>query len=358
MYGARIRVVFHNSHYIKHLDVEGKPESFCLPGHLIHRTFDMQKQIAGIHHVTAIAGDPQRNIDFYAGVLGLRLVKFTVNYDDPGTYHLYYGDYSGQPGTILTFFPWRGVPQGRAGVGQVTVTSFSVPADSFPFWEKRLTLNGVEFTGPESRFDETLLSFRDPDGMQLELVASQQPDSRPGWPGGPIPDDAAIRGFHGAAFSVGRYNHTTSLLSNVMGFREVGVDGNRHRFATGQGGPHSIVDVIETPADRRGLQGAGSVHHIAWRAANDEQQLQWLHDIRQAHLQISPVIDRTYFHSIYYREPSGILFEIATDPPGFTVDEPLESLGASLVLPAWLEPDRARLLQVLPPLKREAVQHA
>ena len=277
----------------------------------------MAKEISGIHHITAIAGDPQKNLDFYAGVLGLRLVKLTVNYDDPGTYHLYYGDYSGHPGTILTFFPWRGVPKGRAGAGQLTVTSFAAPEGSLAYWTDRLRSHDVAVGRPVERFGERALSFRDPDGMALELVESADAGT----------DPTAIRGFHSATLAVSRLDASAKLLTGDMGFRKVAQEANRHRFATGEGKAHQIVDLVETPREQRGSQGAGSVHHIAWRVPTDAEQVEWRSDLLATGLEVTPVIDRTYFHSIYYREPSGILFEIATDPPGFTVDEPLESLG-------------------------------
>lgn len=314
-------------------------------------------QILGIHHVTAIAGDPQRNHDFYAGVLGLRLVKLTVNYDDPGTYHLYYGDYSGQPGTLLTFFPWQGMPKGVAGAGQMTVTSFSVPSDSLDFWAKRLKQRDIPSTGPAVRFDDRVLSFQDYDGMQVELVAPGKLDPRPGWPDGPVPADVAIRGIHGAAFAVARPEETIRLLRDRMGLRAAGKEGDRERFEIGDGHVSWFVDLINTPAARRGRQGAGSVHHIAWRTATDEQQLAWRKELAGLRYGVTPVIDRKYFHSIYYREPNGILFEIATDPPGMTVDEPLQDLGHRLVLPPWLEAQRAEVVQALPKLEILEAQH-
>ena len=306
------------------------------------------KQITGIHHVTAIAGAPQRNLDFYSGVLGLRLVKLTVNYDDPETYHLYYGDYSGQPGTLITFFPWKGVPKGRTGPGQMTVTAFAVPAGSLDYWAQRLTSHGIAVDGPNPLFADQALSLRDFDGMRVDLIASANPD----------PANPAIRGFHSATLAVGSFDATAQLLTETMGFRRVGQHANRVRFETAAGGPGAIVDLIETDRSIRGLQGAGSVHHIAWRTADDAEQLAWRADLVAKGLGVSPVMDRTYFHSIYYREPSGVLFEIATDPPGMTVDEPLETLGHSLVLPAWLEPTRAQLIQALPRLNLRELQHA
>ena len=305
--------------------------------------------IPGIHHVKAIAGDPQRNIDFYTGTLGLRLVKLTVNYDDPGTYHLYYGDGTGRPGTILTFFPWRGVPQGRIGAGQATAVAFSVPENSLDYWKDRLNSGD-----PLSRFNETYLRLADPDGMEIELVAT--PDSRPGWTEGAVPAEYAIRGLFGTTLSVARIESTVRVLTQTMGFRDSGRDGGRLRFETNDDAPGSVVDLIESR--QRGLQGAGSIHHIAWRTPDDEGQTEWRNHLVKEGLQVTPIIDRTYFHSIYYREPSGVLFEIATDPPGFTVDEPLKNLGTKLILPAWLEPQRAELVRTLPELKFSEAQHA
>ncbi len=318
----------------------------------------MEKQLLGIHHVTAIAGSPQRNYDFYAGVLGLRLIKLTVNYDDPNTYHIYYGDYSGQPGTILTFFPWQGMPSGVPGSGQMTVTGLSVPASSLDFWTKRLNAHDIPFTGPITRFNDQVLSFRDFDGMQVELVAAADGDPRPGWPDGPIPAQAAIRGLHGATFAVARPEQTIHLLTGTMGFRAAGEEGERQRYEVGDGSVRWFVDVIAVPAAQRGRQGAGSVHHIAWRTATDEQQLAWRAELVQQGYGVSPVMDRKYFHSIYYRERNGILFEIATDPPGMTVDERLENLGHALVLPPWLEPHRKELVENLPKLNILEAQHA
>lgn len=318
----------------------------------------MSEQILGIHHVTAIAGDAQRNHDFFAGVLGLRLVKLTVNYDDPGTYHLYYGDYTGRPGTLITFFPWQGVPKGVAGAGQMTATSFSVPDGSLDFWAKRLAQHDIAFEGPHARFEDRLLSFQDYDGMRVELVAAGERDPRPGWPDGPIPADFAIRGIHGARFAVTRPDETARLLRDTMGFRVVGEEGESRRFSIGDGQVSWVVDLITTPAAQRGRQGAGSVHHIAWRTATDEQQVEWRQELTYHQYRVTPVIDRKYFHSIYYREPNGILFEIATDPPGMTVDEPLEQLGHKLVLPPWLEARRGEVVAALPKLEILEAQNA
>ncbi len=309
----------------------------------------MSEDLLGIHHVTAIAGDPQRNVDFYTGVLGLRLVKLTVNFDDPRSYHLYYGDELGHPGTIITFFAWPGVPQGRQGTGQVTVTSFSVPQASLDYWRERLSQRGVSSTGPTSRFDETILSLQDPDGLALELVAHPQAQ-RPAWKEGPVPAEHAIRGMHTVTLSEDGYERTAKLLTETLGFRLLSQETNVFRYEVAGGEPGTYVDVRCAPGLRRGHVAAGTVHHVAWRTPTDERQQAWREVLAGLDLNVTPVLDRKYFHSIYFREPGGILFEIATDPPGFTVDEPVEQLGTRLELPTWLEPSREELEQVLPVL--------
>jgi glyoxalase family protein len=314
----------------------------------------MSKDILGIHHVTAIASDPQRNIDFYTGVLGLRLVKLTVNFDDPRSYHLYYGDEVGHPGTIMTFFAWPGVPKGRQGTGQVTVTSFSIPQGSLDYWRERLSQQGVSFTGPTSRFDETILSLQDPDGLALELVAHPQVHHRPAWKEGLVPAEHAIRGVHTVTLSEDGYERTARLLTETLSFRLLGQENNVFRYEVGKGGPGAYVDVRCAPGLRRGHVAAGTVHHVAWRTPDDEHQQTWRETLAGFDLNVTPVMDRKYFHSIYFREPGGVLFEIATDLPGFTVDEPVEQLGTHLELPPWLEPYREELEQVLPPLRLPA----
>jgi glyoxalase family protein len=311
----------------------------------------VKKEILGIHHITAICGEPQRNVDFYAGVLGLRLVKRTVNFDDPKTYHLYYGDGAGSPGTILTFFPWVGIGPGRPGNGQVTVTSFAVPQGSIPFWTERLNQYGVAFEGPSTRLGEDILTFADPDGMRLELIATAKIDPKKAYAGGAIPVDYAIHGFHSPTLSEGTLEKTASLLTDTMGFQAAQREGNRFRFVVGTGDAGSMVDILVNPDAPFGRVAGGSVHHIAWRTPDDAQQRDWLTALSKLGYGVSPVMDRKYFHSIYYREPGGILFEIATDSPGFAVDEPAERLGTSLVLPAWLEPARADIEAVLPPIE-------
>jgi len=314
----------------------------------------MTKEILGIHHITAIAGHPQANIDFYVGLLGLRLIKLTVNFDDPGTYHLYYGDGVGHPGTILTFFPWPAAPQGRHGTGQVTQTAFAVPAAAIDYWKDRLSTNKVAFQGLE-RFGEQVISFPDPDGMIVELVSSASVLGDRAYQAGPVPLQYAIHGFHSATLSEEGYQKTAALLTGILGFELLRQEGNRYRYAIGTGEPSGIIDVICAPEERRGSVLVGTVHHIAFRTPDDRQQREWLGEITRLGYNASPVMDRKYFHSIYFREPGGILFEIATDPPGFSVDESMEELGSKLVLPPWLEPSRAQLEAVLPPLRLPTV---
>ena len=311
----------------------------------------VNRTISGIHHITAIAGDPQANLDFYSGVLGLRLVKLTVNFDDPGTYHLYYGDGVGSPGTILTFFPWPTARRGRRGTGQVTETSFAVPASSLPYWIDRLAQHHVPFTGPFSRFGEDVLSLSDPDGMKVELVATQRVDAAKAYSAGPIPVESAVHGFHSATLSEEGYQRTAALLTETMGFKLTSQENDRFRYTVGSGEAGTIVDLRCAPEESRGSVLVGTVHHIAWRVADDEEQLYWLGEISRLGYNVSNVMDRNYFHSIYFREPGGILFEIATDTPGFAVDEAADALGKKLVLPPWLEPRRAELEAVLPPLR-------
>jgi glyoxalase family protein len=306
-------------------------------------------ETTGIHHVTAIAGEPQRNVDFYVGLLGLRMVKKTVNFDDPGTYHLYYGDGAGTPGTIMTFFPWAGAPKGRIGAGQLTVTSFSVPAVSLGYWTERLVEAGARFEKPEERFGETVLRFSDPDGLRLELVAASE-DGREGWAAGPAPAENAVRGFHHVTLAVAASSRTAELMTSTLGFRQTGEAEGRARYEDDEGGPGNTVDIADATGFPRGTMGVGTVHHVAFRVPDDEAQLELGEEVTALGYNVSPVLDRNYFRSIYFREPGGVLFEIATDPPGFAVDEEPEHLGESLKLPPWLEPQRDRLEKVLPPL--------
>jgi glyoxalase family protein len=309
------------------------------------------KSIPGIHHVTAITADAQKNIDFYCGVLGLRLVKLTVNFDDPGSYHLYYGDELGRPGTILTFFAWAGAHRGKVGPPQVTATAFSVPSNALDYWSKRLKEKGVEPQAAADRFGERVLGFADPDGMPVEIVGSPNPTGQP-WASGPIPVENAIRGFHGITISEEGYENTAKLLTEVMGFKAGGSEQNRFRYRASTGdGFASTVDLLCVPDGRHGAMGAGVVHHVAFRTKDDAQQQAWHKEIAADGLNVSPVMDRTYFHSIYYREPGGVLFEIATDSPGFTVDQPASELGKKLMLPPWLEPHRAEIERIVTPVR-------
>ena len=313
-------------------------------------------QTTGIHHVTAISGGPQRNVDFYAGTLGLRLVKKTVNFDDPETYHLYYGDGAGSPGTIMTFFPWAHAPGGRIGAGQLVVTSFSIPATSLGFWTERLIEKGVRFEKPRDRFGDTVLSFEDPDRLRIELVATE--DTRPGWSGGPVQDEHSVRGFHHVALAVETTDQTASLMIDTLGFRQVDETEGRIRLSAGEGTPGDLVDVVNAAGFPHGSMGVGTVHHVAFRVPDEEIQLAVRAEISALGYGVTPVLDRNYFRSIYFREPGGVLFEIATDPPGFAVDEAEEELGTHLKLPPWLETRRDKLEEVLPPLRVPAGESA
>jgi len=306
---------------------------------------------AGLHHVTAIATDPQRNADFYYTALGLRLVKTTVNFDAPDTYHLYYGNETGQPGTLITFFPWLGAPQGRRGTGQATAVAFSVPEGSLGWWKAHLEGLAAHVGQAATRSQEEALSVRDPDGLVLELVAHPGADPRPPWEDGPVPPEHAIRGLHSVTLTEAGYEHTVELLTETLGFRLVDEWTNRFRFATGGGGAGAMVDVACSPEAPQGLVAAGTVHHIAWRTVDDAEQVAWRDTLAGQGLNVTPIIDRQYFHSIYFREPGGVLLEIATDPPGFVTDEPLMRLGRALKLPPWLEPSRDQIEQALPALK-------
>jgi len=310
--------------------------------------------MSGIHHVTAIASNALRNFDFYTQSLGLRFVKKTVNFDDPGTYHFYYGDESGTPGTILTFFPWEHAAQGRGGVGQTQQTAFRVPARSIGYWTHRFIEKGVAHEALEKRFGETVLSFTDPDGMSLALVGVPGAENERAWSNGDVPAEHAIRGFHGVTLLLDDAAKTGAILTNVLGFEAQGREGSisRYRSPNVIGG---IVDIYEAKGFLPGRQGAGSVHHVAFRAVDDADQAEMARKLVETHGQHpTEQKDRNYFRSVYFREPGGILFEIATDIPGFAVDEPVESLGEHLKLPAFLEPHRKDIEGVLPPLERAA----
>jgi glyoxalase family protein len=293
---------------------------------------------AGIHHITAIAGDPQRNLDFYTEALGLRLVKRTVNFDDPGSYHFYFGDNIGTPGTIMTFFPWPGARRGARGSGQVTTVSFAVPRNSMAFWKERLRATHVIAEEIEERFGSNALRFLDPDGLQLELVASANEERS---------SERAIRGFAAPTLEVRNPKKTEKLLTEILGFEFVGEENNRRRFRGSGSNASAEIDLVSSEADF-GQIAAGTVHHIAFRAADDDEQLKVREQLVAGGVNVTPVIDRQYFHSIYFREPNGILFEIATDGPGFLIDELADALGETLKLPPIYEPKRKEIERVLP----------
>lgn len=305
-------------------------------------------KLKGIHHITAIAGDPQKNIDFYVNVLGLRFLKKTVNFDDPHTYHFYYGDENGNPGTILTFFPWteRGF-KGKRGNGQIAAISFSIPSSSMDFWMEHLTKQKINFAGPVKRFNEQVLIFEDHDEFELEIIASKE-EKREGWDSRYIPKEHSIRGFWGASIWHQKTEITESFMSSLLGFNKVDKTENRTRLTLADGGTGTYVDLISLPKQQKGIMGVGAIHHIAFRTANDKDQLEVREKIISRKYDVTPVIDRNYFHSIYFKEPGNVLFEVATDPPGFFVDETQETLGKSLKLPEWYEPRRSEIESSLP----------
>jgi glyoxalase family protein len=305
--------------------------------------------LPGIHHVTSITSDVQKCVDFYVSVLGLRFIKKSINQDMPDTYHIYFGDLLGSPGTAMTFFGWPTWPKRRAGSGQVTTVSFSVPPDSLDFWNARLRKLGVEVTAA-SRFGTDAVVLTDPDGIELELIAQSTSQPWVHWPDSSVDAGNAIRGFHSVTMTVAQATATSDLLVKTMGFRKTGQEGRRLRFETGVGGPHSILDVVESPEGSEGEESIGTVHHVAWRTSDAAHQAEWREVLIKAGRNVTPVIERYYFKSIYYREPGGVLFEIATDGPGFTVDETVESLGSSLSLPPWFQVRRDTLDETLPPI--------
>lgn len=308
----------------------------------------MPQPIVGLHHVTAIASDPQRVLDFYTQVLGLRFVKRTVNFDDPGSYHFYFGDDVGSPGTILTFFAWPGAARGSLGIGETTVVAFSVHASSLEFWERRLLSAGVPVERADDRFGDPVLSFADPDGMRVELIGTGDGEYRAPRTSN-IPAEHAIRGFHGVTLCEAGFEFTARVLE-ALGFRKAEQENNRIRFAAAGNQHGRNIDVRVQPQLVYGQMGAGTIHHIAFRAPDEASQLEWREVVASLSLNVTPVLDRSYFHSIYFREPGGVLFEIATDPPGFGIDESLESLGESLKLPPWLEKHRVSIERALPPI--------
>ena len=308
--------------------------------------------LPGLHHVTAITGDVKRNVSFYTAAMGLRLVKVTVNYDDPTSYHLYYGDRLGTPGTLLTFFGWPGAYRARTGGGQVGETAYAVDLQSIPFWRERLSRHAIPFE-PFTRFGEAGLRFADPDGMALAIVSSSDTDREKAWDGAAdVPAEHALRGFHSVTLHESNRAATETLLTGQLRFERVVEEGARTRFRATGGTSAAIVDVVELPSGTpRGRDGVGQVHHVAFRTPDDVAQRDWQRKIADLRLGVSPVMDRDYFRSIYFREPGGVLFEIATDGPGMTVNEPEETLGTRLMLPVAVEKHRAALERMLPPLR-------
>jgi glyoxalase family protein len=310
----------------------------------------MQDKILGIHHITAIAGDARRNFDFYTKVLGLRFIKKTVNFDDPYTYHFYFGDEVGSAGTILTFFPWGNVKQGKRGTGMVTEIGYSVPEGSFEFWMKRFDKHKVPYTKPSEKFEEPVLTFFDPDGLKLELIISKTKDMRKPWETEEVKKEVATKGFQNVTLTLSKIKATADILTRIFGYKLIAQEGNLYRFYTDAIDNASIVDIIEAPGEKAGLGAGGTVHHVAFRVKDDNSQLKFRQLILSKGYDITPQIDRNYFHSLYFREPGGVLFEIATDNPGFMVDEPLEELGKNLKLPAQHEPLREKIIKHLPAL--------
>lgn len=304
----------------------------------------------GIHHVTAIASDPQRNVDFYTRVLGLRLVKQTVNFDAPHVWHLYYGDETGSPSSIMTFFPWPGVISGRPGAGLTTATAFSVPSEAMGFWVERARSLNLSFEKPILRDDSAVLTIFDPDGMRLELVATDG-DRRSGWDGvADIPAENAVRGLHAVTLSERMLEPTAGMLSDLLGMQYRGESSDSAQFAMGEGSSGARVDILGG-IQERGLQAGGTVHHVAFSAPDLETMTRWQHELQSLGVAVTEIMDRQYFKSIYFREPGGVLFEIATDDPGFAIDEPLLELGKQLRLPPWLEPTREQIATALPKIR-------
>ncbi|MFD2202222.1 ring-cleaving dioxygenase [Shivajiella indica] len=301
----------------------------------------MKPLITGIHHITAIAGNPQKNLDFYTGILGLRMVKKTINFDAPDVYHFYFGDELGTPGTVFTTFPFDGARKGTKGTGELTYTAFSIPTASLSFWMDRLKKFNIPTSTPLTRFGEKLIRFEDHDGMGIELIANDN-DSRKGWTYGNIPSEFAIRGFYGATLNLKAKELTEKLLTQFMDYKFIAEEDGRFRFGT-KGEPGDIIDIVLDKQGRQGIQSAGTVHHIAFRTDNESTQLEIQRILIENGYHVTEVKDRNYFKSIYFREPGGVLFEIATDEPGFAIDEDEAHLGELLKLPNWAEPNREKI---------------
>ncbi len=314
--------------------------------------------IQGLHHITAVARDPQRNVNFYRNLLGQRLIKKTVNFDVPDTYHFYYADYLGTPGSVMTHFAWPKTRRAVRGNGTTTAMAYSLPAGSLGFWQEYLERNNVKTEPIETRFGADVLAFDDPDGLRIELIESSPVPGIQPWPEGPIPAQHELQGFHSATLWLDDIQATADLLTGSMGYTFAGQQANRYRFIGSQDTPGSILDLLHRPGGNQAAFGAGSIHHIAFRVPDDETELAYQASIRQAGLGVTPVRDRSYFHSIYFNEPGGVLFEIATNTPGFDLDEAREKLGESLKLPEWLEPQRTEIELGLAPLSLLPIKKA
>lgn len=309
----------------------------------------MKNNILGLHHITAIANDAQQNLDFYTKVLGLRLVKKTVNFDDPGTYHFYFGNETGTPGTILTFFPWEGIRQGRNGTGMATHIGYALPHGALDFWKERLKKKNILYE-EYSVFGEKLISFRDPDGLQLQFIEGHTSDNREAWTTEDINKDVGLKGFHNVTLTLRRTEATSNVLTGILGYELQKQEDNRFRFATSAIDTANLVDLVEDPSTPQGYNAAGTNHHIAFRVKDDNVLMEYRERILSAGFIVTPKIDRDYFFSLYFREPGGVLFELATDNPGFDIDEPLAELGSNLKLPKQYENRRLDIEKVLPKL--------
>jgi glyoxalase family protein len=312
----------------------------------------MENKILGIHHITAIAGKAQRNYDFYTKLLGLRMVKKTVNFDDPGTYHFYYGDEVGTPGSILTFFPWENVQKGRVGTGMATEIGYSVPKGSLEFWSNRFTEAKVKHGDVNERFGEHYISLEDPDGLLLNLIVPNEEDDRKQWTTKEVDEDAATKGFHSIVLTVRKAEPTAKVLTEIFGYKLLTQEGNRYRFITDATTTANIVDVVEDSNGNYGHNAGGTNHHVAFRAKDDTIMMEFREKVKSAGLNITEKIDRNYFYSLYFREPGGVLFEIASDNPGFATDESVNELGTHLMLPSQYESYRSRIEEWLPVLNQ------
>jgi glyoxalase family protein len=312
----------------------------------------MENRILGLHHITAIAGEAQRNFDFYTQVLGLRLVKKTVNFDDPGTYHFYYGDEVGTPGSILTFFPWEGIRKGRTGTGMATEIGYSVPKESLAFWSNRLKQFNVLHKPVNERFGEAFIQFEDRDGLLLNIIAPVSPDNRDAWATKEVTKDEAIKGFHSIVLTLRKSDPTAKILTDIFGYKLLTQEGNRYRFITDAIDTANIIDIVEEPNGQPGINAGGTNHHVAFRVKDDNILMEFREKVKSAGLNITDKIDRNYFYSLYFREPGGVLFELASDNPGFATDESVSELGKHLMLPVQYETSRKKIEEVLPVLKQ------